>query len=74
LAGAGFCREERFDVVSQAGDECVDLCLAGMRAGKTQEGRALAGFSKEYHPSGVYADTVSVFAEMAMATLKEIEL
>lgn len=42
--------------------------------GKPRRGEGLPDSSRNILPSGVYADTVSVLAEMAMATLKEMEL
>lgn len=42
--------------------------------GKPSRGELLPDSSRNIIPSGVYADTVYVLAEMAMATLKEMEL
>lgn len=42
--------------------------------GKPRRGELLPDSAKSIIPSGVYADTVSVLAEIAMATLKEMEL
>ena len=42
--------------------------------GKPRRGEFLPDSSRNILPSGLYADTVSVLAEMAMATLKEMEL
>lgn len=43
-------------------------------SGKLRRGEGLPDSAKTIIPSGVYADTVSVIAEIAMATLKEMEL